>query len=143
MATWKGNSASASERETLVETSCFRGTIHTDLGGNATSLMYRGGGGTGSGYSHCQAGFLIKQVCEIFCKLSRKMKGAEARGEEGGHALTGALVPGWLQRQSSARRLFSVICAELMIQLKRELQCYTNPEIRRKISRCKHLKFLQ
>lgn len=47
---------------------------------------------------------------------------------------------GWF---GSARRLFSVICAELMIQLKRELECYRNPEIRGKINRCKHLKFLQ
>ena len=34
-------------------------------------------------------------------------KGAEARGEEGGNALTAAPMLGWLQRQSSARRLFS------------------------------------
>lgn len=71
------------------------------------------------------------------------MKGAEARIEEGGNALTRAPMLGWLHRESFARRLFSVICEELMIQLKKELKCYSHPEIRRKINRHKHLKILQ
>lgn len=94
-------------------------------------------GGAGSGCSHCHESCSIKAGWESFPSLSREIKGAEARGEEGGNPL------GCWAGSSSARRLFSVICAELVINVKRELECYRNPEIRGKISRCKHLKFLQ
>lgn len=116
---------SASGRGILVGISHFAGCVHA-----AFEV-------TEEGQGLAAATAMRAAQCNQGGNPEKQIKGAEARGEEGGSAL------GCWAGSSSARRLFSVICAELMMDVKRELECYRNPEIRGKMSRCKHLKFLQ